>query len=152
MLSNEIRNKLYKELELQLDNKQFFNAKEYYNSSVKKEENKAQKVSNNANISYALPMHNEKNYNYTNTIKGMAFSNKIENNIKTKSVEDLSIEERKIYKITDLLSANLQETIIIPYNKVPENLALVKKFDWKDVLFADIGTALGLLKNKVKIK
>ena len=84
-------------------------------------------------------------------IKGIAFSNKIEDTKKTKSVNDLELADRKIYKIADLLSQNLEETIIIPYNIMPASLALVKKFDWKDVLFADIGTAWGIVKSKFKI-
>lgn len=153
MLTDEIRNKLYKELETQLDNKQFFNAKDYYSSNPKIEEITTQKVFSSSNIGYANSIKNTENdYDYTNTVKGISFSNKVETTKKTKSINDLSLEDRKIYKITDLLSANLEETIVIPYNIVPESLALVRKFDWKDVLFSDVGTAWGLLKDKLKIK
>ena len=152
MLSNDVRNKLYKELELQLDNKQFFNATDYYSSNSKKQPKVNEKTFTSTNITYANPSNNiEKSYDYTNAIKGISFSNKIEVTKKTKSIKDLSLEDRKIYKIADLLSANLEETIVIPYNVLPTSLALVKKFDWKDVLFSDIGTALGILKNKLKI-
>ena len=129
MLQNDVRNKLYKELELQLDNKQFFNAKDYYNSSSKVEENINKKSFSSNNISYARPLDVNKSYDYTNTIKGISFSNKLETNKKIKSVDDLSLEERKIYKISDLLSANLEKTIIIPYNVMPASLSLVKRFD-----------------------
>lgn len=151
MLSNEVINKLYKELELQLDNKQFFNAKDYYNTTSKKITNTHTKDLKNNSIAYIKTDTIDNYSDYTSTVKGIAFSNKIEDTKKTKSVSDLSLADRKIYKIADLLSQNLEETIIIPYNVMPTSLALVKKFDWKDVLFSDIGTAWGMVKSKLKI-
>lgn len=151
MLSNEVINKLYKELELQLDNKQFFNAKDYYNTTSKEVTNTPKNDFKSSNIAYMNTSIMDNTFDYTNTVKGIAFSNKIEESKKTKSVNDLNLADRKIYKIADLLSQNLEETIIIPYNVMPTSLALVKKFDWKDVLFADIGTAWGIVKSKFKI-
>ena len=152
MLPNEVRNKLYKELELQLDNKQFFNATDYYKSNSNSSAKNIEKIFSAGNITYAKPSPIEKSYDYANTVKGLSFSNKVDSKKKSLSVEDLSFEERKIYKIADLLEANLEETIVIPYNVMSTSLALVKRFDWKDVLFSDVSTAWGILKNKLNIK
>ena len=141
MWSEEMRNNLYKELEIQLDNKKFLNAKDYYDS-----ENINKK--NSSNMAYAKMFRLEETSNYENTVKGMSFLNKIEIPERQNTVNDLSLENRKIYKIADLLSANLVETVVIPYKVMPTSLALVKKFDWKDVLFADVSTAWGMLKSK----
>lgn len=136
-----MRNNLYKELEIQLDNKSFLNAKDYYDS-----ENINKK--NSSNMAYAKTFRLEETSNYENTVKGMSFLNKIEIPERQNTVNDLSLENRKIYKIADLLSANLVETVVIPYKVMPTSLALVKKFDWKDVLFADVSTAWGMIKSK----
>lgn len=149
MWSEETRNSLYKELELQLDNKNFFDAKAYY-SSQKSSVVEPQIKSFSSNLTYAKSSPMMNSYNYENTVKGMTFSNKVENEKKQATIDDLSLEKRKIYKIADLLSANLAETVVIPYNVMPTSLALVKKFDWKDVLFADVGTAWGMIKSKFK--
>lgn len=138
-----MRNNLYKELEIQLDNKNFLNAKDYYDS-----ENINKK--NSSNMAYAKMFRLEETSNYENTVKGMSFFNKIEIPERQNTVNDLSLENRKIYKIADLLSANLVETVVIPYKVMPTSLALVKKFDWKDVLFADVSTAWGMIKSKFK--
>ena len=138
MFTSDVRDKLYKELEYKLDNKQFFNAEDYYKTNLNKEESVTQKSFSLNNISFETPLKENNSYDYADSVKGISFSNKIENNKKIKSVDELSIEDRKIYKIADLLSANLEETIVIPYNVMPTSLALVKKFEWKDVLFADI--------------
>ena len=149
MWSDETRNNLYKELELQLDNKNFFDAKAYYSSQKTiVEEPKIKSFS--SNLTYAKSSTTINAYDYENAVKGMSFSNKVENEKKQITIDDLSIENRKIYKIADLLSANLVETVVIPYNVMPTSLALVKKFDWKDVLFADVGTAWGLIKSKFR--
>ena len=52
VLSNEVINKLYKELELQLDNKQFFNAKDYYNTTSKQVTNTPKNDLKTSNIAY----------------------------------------------------------------------------------------------------
>lgn len=148
--SEEIKANLYKELEYELDNKKFFNAKDYYSNASRNTENQATKPMILSNITYAKTLP-EKSMDIENTIKGISFSNTIEVSKQTKSVNDLSLEDRKIYKISDLLSANLEETIVIPYNITQTSLALIRKFDWKDILFADIGTAFGIIKNKFNI-
>ena len=145
--SEEIKANLYKELEYDLDNKKFFNAKDYYSTKAKSIESTENSLVSLSNITYEKKT-SIKSFNFENTVKGMSFSNTLETPIKTKSIDDLSLEDRKIYKITDLLSANLAETIVIPYNVQNNSLALIKKFDWKDVLFADIGTAWRMVKSK----
>lgn len=147
MWSEETRNNLYKELEVQLDNKNFFDAKAYYASQKQKiEEPQIKGFSSNLTYAKASPVENT--YNYENAVKGMSFSNKVEKEKKQITIDDLGFENRKIYKISDLLSANLVETVVIPFNVIPTSLALVKKFDWKDVLFSDVSTAWGIIKGK----
>lgn len=147
MWSEETRNNLYKELEIQLDNKNFFDAKAYY-SSQKQTTVEPQIKSFSSNLTYAKESPVKNAYDYESTVKGMSFSNKVEKEKKQITIDDLSLENRKIYKIADLLSANLVETVVIPYNVMPMSLSLVKKFDWKDVLFSDVSTAWGMIKNK----
>lgn len=146
MWTEEIRQNLAKELNNQLDNKQFFDAKKYYSLNAEK----SNEVSDFTNA----PQKNlyiNKNINIEDTIKGMAFSNKIPVEEK-KTVSQLDTEKLKIYKISDLISENLMETVVIP---IPENttctsLSLIKKFDWSDFLFSDLGTAWKMLKNRLK--
>ena len=142
MFSKDMRNNLYRELELQLDNKQFFNANEYYKSN----KNSSDNFISESNMTYIKTPSLETDY--TKTVKGISFSNKIDEEKKTKSINDLSLEDRKIYKIADLLDANLDETIIINYRAIPTSLALVKKYEWKEILFSDLGTIWGIIKNK----
>ena len=151
MWSEEIKANLYKELEYELDNKKFFNAQDYYSNSSGNTQNQATKTMTLSNITYAKTLP-EKSMDLENTVKGISFSNTIEIPKQTKSVNDLSLEDRRIYKIKDLLSANLAETIIIPYNVPQTSLALIKKIEWKDVLFSDIGTVWGIVKNRFNIK
>ena len=151
MWSEETRNNLSKELELQLDNKKFFNAREYYNSQ-RKDKTVVPEEKPLSNMAYAKSFAGDKSYDYTNTVKGISFSNKVGVEKKQITIDDLSFEKRKIYKIADLISANLVETIVIPYNVKPTSLALVKRFDWKEVLFSDVGTAFEMIKSKLNLK
>jgi hypothetical protein len=145
--SNEVIDNLSKELERDLDNKKFFTAKDYYKSAYIKPQTPT--VTKISNFAYA---ENTKTYDFSNTVKGMSFSNKVGKNDIQKTIDDLSLEKRRIYKISDLLSANLAETIVIPYNVTPTSLALIKRFDWKDVLFSDFSTAWGMIKSKFNWK
>ena len=147
MWSEEIRNNLSKELEIQLDNKKFFCVNDYHDNATDDIKTKNQVLSK-SNLAYAKTFPLSEAYDFTNTIKGISFSNKLEDIQKTSTIDDLSIENRKIYKISDLLSANLEETVVIPYNAKSTSLALIKKFEWKDVLFSDVSTAWSMIKNK----
>ena len=93
-----------------------------------------------------------KSVDIEDAIKGMAFSNKIPVEKDVKTVTQLEPEKLKIYKISDLISENLMETVVIP---IPENntcksLSVVKRFDWSDFLFSDLGTAWRMIKNRLK--
>ena len=151
MWSEEIKANLYKELEYELDNKKFFNAQDYYSSTNKSIKTAEKPLASLSNITYEKKT-SIKSFDLENTVKGMSFSNTLETPNKLKSINDLSLEDRKIYKIKDLLSYNLAETIVIPYNVTTTSLALIKKFDWKDVLLSDFSTAWGIIKNKFNIK
>ena len=146
--SEEIRNNLSSELELQLDNKKFFNAKDFY--SATREEHITEKKAL-GNIIYEENS-SKIDFDYTNTVKGISFSNKYEMEKKQQTIDELSLEKRRIYKIDDLISANLVETIVIPYNVQPAMLALVSSFNWKDILLSDVSTALKMIKNKYNLK
>lgn len=147
MWSDEITNNLAKELEKQLDNKEFFSAKDYYSNFKNEKKSQNQPISK-SNLAYAKSILSSESCDFNNMVKGISFSNKVEVPQKQNSIDDLSLEKRKIYRISDLLLANLAETIVIPYNVQPTSLALIKKFEWKDVLFSDVSTAWKMIKNK----
>ena len=149
MWSNEIRDNLYKELEVQLDNKKFFDAKAYYASN--KTDTKVDEKENTSNLVYAKKNTLNNDFDYENTVRGMSFSNKINNERDFNN--NLTNENIKIYSISELLAQNVAMRIEIPYNvKSNNSLALVKKFDWRDILFSDVKTALEMIKEKVNIK
>ncbi len=82
----------------------------------------------------------------SDSVRGISFSNRLENDQKVNSVKDLSPKSRKIYKIADLVSANFAETTVIPLSTIPKELSLVRNFDWKDVLFENVGDAFHMIK------
>ena len=150
MWTEEIRQNLTKELTNQLDNKQFFDATKYYSSNAfEREEN--EKVFKMASAPQK-DLYLNKSVDIEDAIKGMAFSNKIPVEKDVKTVTQLEPEKLKIYKISDLISENLMETVVIP---IPENntcksLSVIKRFDWSDFLFSDLGTAWRMIKNRLK--
>lgn len=150
MWTEEIRQNLTKELNNQLDNKQFFDATKYYSSNAfEREEN--EKVFKMASAPQK-DLYLNKSVDIEDAIKGMAFSNKIPVEKDVKTVTQLEPEKLKIYKISDLISENLMETVVIP---IPENntcksLSVIKRFDWSDFLFSDLGTAWRMIKNRLK--
>ncbi len=151
MWSEEVRSNLYKGLEAELDNKTFFDAASLLKSSSTATSNtflnaKTQNFATVGQISFSSET--PKTSFESTTVKGMSFSNKIETDKKYSSVKDLSPSERRIYKIEDLLSANFAETTVIPLSTIPQNLSLVKRFEWKDVLFADVGEAFSMIKQR----
>ena len=150
MWSEEIKNNLYKGLEAELDNKSFYNASSLYHSASSTTTlQTSSDINGFASLGHISFSDTATQTSFTSTgIKGMAFSNNIENDRKVASVKDLSQNDRKIYKIEDLLSANFAETTVIPLSTIPKNLSLVKRFEWKDVLFADVGEAFSMIKQR----
>ena len=143
--TEEICQNITNELTKQLDDKSFFDAKKYYTG-----------IHKNAEIKVNRPTSNSITKNdfsdIDSAVKGMAFSNKIPTDPQKCTVNDLSTEKRKIYKISDLLSQNLVETIEIPINspKTCTSLAVVQKFDWNSFLFSDLKVAWKMVKNSLK--
>ena len=154
MWSEEVRNNIYKGLENQLDTKQFFNAADYYKTT----QMKTTPTTNITNDTVAVfgkigyvPKENSSTKNdtmYSNEIKGMSFANKVLKETRINSVKDLSMDKLRIYKIDDLLAANLVETTVIPLRMIPTNLSLVKRFEWREVLFSDVGMAFHMIKDR----
>ena len=154
MWSEEIRNNLYRGLENDLDNKRFYNVTDYFKTTrntatqqkIAEPDTKAV-FGKIGYISTDAPTSNNQ-LDFTNEVKGISFSNKVLNETRINTVKDLKNEQLRIYKIDDLISANFVETTVIPLNTVPTNLSLVKRFDWKDVLFADVGTAFHMIMDR----
>ena len=148
--SEEIKNNLYRGLEAELDNKTFFNASSLYHStSEATNAHTASNLDGFASLGHISFSDTTLDSSYSGGgVKGMAFSNRIETDQKVNSVKDLSFNDRKIYKISDLLSANFAETTVIPLSTIPQNLSLVKRFEWKEVLFADVGDAFSMIKQR----
>ncbi len=171
MWSDDVRQNLAKELEKQLDNKEFFDAKSCFDSnSSKKVVNKNSSTIMYSSMITSNELLDNKKVDYNSAIKGMAFSNKpkekndsnyyenamsfknkIQPDKKINTIDDLSIEDRKIYKMADILNADLLETIVFPIPKETQNnvsLALIKKVEWKEILFSDVSDAWKMIKNK----
>ena len=148
--SEDIKSNLYKGLEAELDNKTFYNVSSLYKSASATTASNTPKIEETnsftslGHISF-IDEQPESSFS-SSSIKGMSFSNKIESDKKVNSVSELSQSNRKIYKIEDLLSANFAETTVIPLNTIPKNLSLVKRFEWREVLFADVGDAFNMIK------
>ena len=154
MWSEEVRNNLYKGLENQLDTKHFFNAADYYKTTQIKTAPTPNVTDDTVAVFGKIGYDSVDNgstkfdTNYSNEVKGMSFANKVLKETRLNSVKDLSMDKLRIYKIEDLLAANLVETTVIPLSTIPTNLSLVKRFEWKEVLFSDVGTAFHMIKDR----
>lgn len=143
MWTEEIRKNLADELSKKLDDKTFYCVEEDFHT-IDNEPNATFKLAklekNNLNL----------NENIETSVKGMAFTNSIPVETTQNTIENLSFDNRKIYKISDLISKNLVETVVIPIpeNKTCTSLTVLKKFDWSEFLFSDLGTAWKMMKNR----
>ena len=158
--SKEIKDSLYQGLEAELDNKTFYNAPSLYKapslttpnstlSSTVASPNTGVGTDSFASLGHISFTTESTDANFSSTsIKGMSFANRVERDKKVTSVKDLTPGNQKIYKIEDLLSANFAETTVIPLSTIPTNLSLVKRYEWKDILFADVGEAFSMIKNR----
>lgn len=144
--TEEIRQNLANELSKKLDDKTFFNIEESFTSidnekKIKNDTFKLVKIEKNSL---------NPNESLETAVKGIAFTNNIPVEATQNTIEDLSFDNRKIYKISDLISKNLVETVVIPIpeNKTCTSLTVLKKFDWSEFLFSDLGTAWKMMKNR----
>lgn len=144
--TEEIRQNLANELSKKLDDKTFFNIEESFTSidnekKIKNDTFKLVKIEKNSL---------NPNESLETAVKGIAFTNNIPVEATQNTIEDLSFDNRKIYKISDLISKNLVETVVIPIpeNKKCTSLTVLKKFDWSEFLFSDLGTAWKMMKNR----
>ena len=147
MWSEEIRNNLYKGLENQLDNKNFYDATRFYNKTVSAPTlSTTEDATSLKSIGHIAFDSETTSQEFSTKVNGISFLNKIDSDMK---LESTNTDNQKIYRISDLLSANLTETTIIPLSTIPTNLSLVKRFEWRDVLFSDVKAAFHMIKDQL---